>query len=562
MTRTSLAMMLLTALLGLFLMSGCGKEKIVNVVQAPAIKVSVTATPDSLGTGARVRVRAAITTNSGGPFTYSWGSSAGTFLNARAESTDWTAPDDPGIYSLTVVVTDRKDVGIGSEDVAVATHIPTVTPFYRGATYCATCHNGGEGGTEYATWSTSVHAGARGSLQAIGQGANANCVGCHTVGSYGLDADAALDNGGYDESAVPRLAGVQCENCHGPGSEHPTRDFTSVKATLDPALCGQCHSQSHHPTYEEWQTSAHSGIVESPSLNKSCVKCHNGLYSGEFLDDPEGFVAPATNPTEALPLVCAACHDPHGNSNPGNLRDASVTDRALPNGVLVANAGAGRLCMACHNGRRTDTQVDAQIANGGRFGPHHSVQGDMLTGVNAYEKIRPVDFPWASSKHILVQDACVTCHTHAHAGDPENGIPNFTGHDFRPAVEACQPCHGTITEFDQVIASNDFDGDGTIEGVQMEVADLLDQLKETIIEASTSTEDSLALIADFEGKLGDTTVTTVDQRKAAYNWTFVLFDGSTGVHNTAYAVQLLQQSILFLNPAALPEKAYILRQEG
>jgi hypothetical protein len=39
--------------------------------------------------------------------------------------------------------------------------------------------------------------------------------------------------------------------------------------------------------------------------------------------------------------------------------------------------------------------------------------------------------------------------------------------------------------------------------------------------------------------------------KAAYNWAFVTNDRSSGVHNTGYAVNLLQSSIRAINPAAV-----------
>lgn len=544
------------ALTGLF--TSCGDEEIVTVTPDPAIKVSVVATPNALTTGGQVAVQAQVTTNESNPLKFSWLSEGGKFTNATTNSTTWVAPDDPGVYSVSVVVTSGQAVGIGSAKVTVGTYLPAVTPFYRGANYCATCHAGGVGGDQYTHWSASAHAGAIEALTAIGQGNNANCLGCHTVGSFGLNADGALQNGGYDETAVARLAGVQCENCHGPGSEHPTPDAHSVLISLDAAVCGDCHNDAHHPTFDEWQTSAHNHIEDSPAGRASCAKCHNGLLAGRYLDNPEGWTNPATDPTEKAPIACAVCHDPHGNDNPGNLRDASVTDRSLPNAIIVENAGAGRLCMACHNGRRTETDVNNQINNGSaHLGPHHSVQGDMLAGVNAYENVDST-FAFATSKHILVQDACVTCHTHPHEGDIPNGIPNFTGHTFEPTVEACQPCHGNLSDFEEVLAKADYDGDGQVEGVQLEVRGLLAILEETIIEATPTEDGKAALRADFEGKVGDATITTREQRMAAYNWAFVSFDGSSGVHNATYAVQLLQRSILSLNPGRLPGTAELL----
>jgi hypothetical protein len=213
--------------------------------------------------------------------------------------------------------------------------------------------------------------------------------------------------------------------------------------------------------------------------------------------------------------------------------------------------------MSCHNGRRSSDDVDGQIEDGSaHLGPHHSVQGDMLAGVNAYERVDST-FAWSSSLHILAEDACVTCHTHPHEGDPEAGIPSFTGHSFLPTVEACASCHGEIEDFEEVPAKQDFDGDGTIEGVQLEVDGLLVILEETIIDASTSDAARDSLLADFEGNIGDATITTVDQRKAGYNWAYVSFDGSRGVHNATYAVQLLQQSTLFLDPGGLPRASIL-----
>ena len=555
--KTTRLLAVLPALSLALLPIGCGDEKVVEVVTEPAITVTMATGSTEIDTGESITVYLAV--NRGVSYTINWSASGGEFVTTGPDSAVWLAPDTAGLYRIAATATDGDDVGIGKLDVAVATYLPEDSPFYVGASACALCHDGGVGGDEYGPWSASAHAGAWSALVESGQDGNAFCAGCHSVGTRGLDVDGSLNNGGYDETRVARLRGVQCENCHKPGSEHPGDDFGSVMVSIGAATCGDCHNGTHHPTFDEWSSSPHNEPFtgNSASGRASCAKCHNGLETARFLDDPEGYTNAPEDPAEATPLTCAGCHDPHGNENPGNLRDAAITDRALPNSVLVESAGAGRLCMACHNGRRSSDNVEDQLANGsGHFGPHHSNQGDMLAAVNAYEAINP-DFTFRTSLHIEVEDACVTCHTHPHAGDAENGIATFTGHTFLPTVEACASCHGEITEFSDVLAKQDFDGDMEIEGVQDEIEGLLGALRQAIIDASPTGEAADSLEADFEHFIGDTLYTTRTQREAAYNWAFVSFDGSKGVHNTTYAVQLLQQSLLAVQPGGLPQ-AHIL----
>jgi hypothetical protein len=178
----------------------------------------------------------------------------------------------------------------------------------------------------------------------------------------------------------------------------------------------------------------------------------------------------------------------------------------------------------------------------------------MLAGTGAYEALAP-SFPFTSSRHLAVRDGCVHCHTHPHEGDIA-----FTGHTFEPTVESCEECHGVITDFDQILAKEDFDGDLAIEGVQHEVEGLMTLLQAAIIDASVSPEDSLALEQDFHAAIGDTNVSTRRQREAGYNLIFVENDKSHGVHNTTYTVQLLQQSILAVNAPRMPHSAFILRE--
>ncbi len=549
---------------------GCGDEETKVVTPEPAIGVSLVATPAGLDTGGRAAVKAVLDTHLAGPFTFRWNATGGRFVNADAESTIWVAPEDPGLYSLAVMITDGRNSGFAARDVGVGAYVPADDPFYRGAAYCALCHGGdGEEDEEdyYHAWAASGHAGAFETLRDIGMHDNAYCVGCHTVGTNGLIEQADLDNGGYDERAVSFLEGVQCENCHGPGSAHPDGGMSKLPSDRSAELCKQCHEGEHHPTYTEWARSLHgSALIAYPAMqggNSQCFKCHNGLYAMDYLDDPAGYANTAA-PTDSMRITCVVCHEPHGNANPSNLR-AAVNDVALPGGLHPA-IGAGRLCIACHNGRRAPGNIDTQIANGNaNFGPHHSNQGDMLAGTNAYEGVAP-GFPFATSNHVLIQDGCVSCHNHQVPF--AEGAQAYTGHEFTPTVQACAPCHGPIDSTEGIIAKADYDADGSIEAVQKEVEGLIAMLEQTIIAATPADsladrqalEDGLAG-GTFPAAVGNANNTTVEQRKAGYNLFFVEFDHSRGVHNAVYAIQLLQQSILSLDPGALPRSA-VLRKAG
>lgn len=544
----------LAALAAMALLNGCEDDNEI-VVPTPAITVTVSASADSVAGGGTVTLVATADVESGTPgvLTYSWAASGGSFSTTSNDTTQWTAPEASGLYDIACTVSNNKDAGVGTKVLGVDTYVPADSPYYRGASYCAGCHD-----DTYAAWENTGHQGAWETLNAIGSGRNNTCLPCHTVGARAVNADPALDNGGYDETAVPRLYGVQCENCHGPGSAHPNPEPGSVDVVMGAGMCGSCHNGTHHPTFDEWGSSPHNSVILDPAESAGCAKCHNGVYAGTYLDNPAGFVnPPSIAPGDTLAITCAVCHDPHGNDNLANLRNAAATDIVLPDGTVVPEAGAGRLCMACHNGRRTPTSIEGQLANGSaHFGPHHSNQGDMLAGTGAYEALAP-GFPFTSSRHLAVREGCVHCHTHGHEGDVV-----YTGHGFLPTVESCAECHGVITDFDQIPAKQDFDGDGQIEGVQIEIAGLLDVLKMAIIDASVTpgAADSLATAEDFSAAVGDTTITTRAQREAGYNYFFVEFDGSEGVHNTTYAIQLLQQSTLAIGPGKLPSRAYILRE--
>jgi len=465
---------------------------------------------------------------------------------------------------------------------------------YMGRNVCALCHSGGTIAQNiFATYTNTPHATFF--TRAInGQEAsyyNKNCISCHTVG---YDTAPAAVNGGFDDvatqlgwtfptniadtnlaagnwdampAALKNLANIQCENCHGPGSEHAMSlgntnlsNWPRIGITYSAGNCSQCHdSLPHHYRSAEWSNSGHAIATRTPSGagRQHCVRCHTAAGFAGYISHAPG-VAYSTNLTYEA-ITCQACHDPHADENPHQLRAGyQVT---LGDGTVVTNAGSGGFCMNCHQVREGSvTNMLAKYplnqptwAGGVGFSAHDSSQADMLMGVNAVTY--GLDIP-SSAHRYAVSNTCVGCHMQEVA---END-PAFTkagGHSTKMSysvvtngvtntvdlVKVCQQCHGPVESFDLVRA--DYNGDGVMEGVQTEVQRLLDKLS-TLLPNSTYRADG-NYVADGKVKVIDrNTVKTnwpVKFLKAAYNYMFVNADGSKGIHNAPFAVGILKASI-------------------
>jgi hypothetical protein len=463
-------------------------------------------------------------------------------------------PDVPGMYIVSGTVT------AGSSGTATVGQT-IIAGTYTGRAACETCHSGGLAQVKAPTWSKTAHATlfTEGINGVASDHYGSNCITCHTVG---YDANAKAVNGGFDdvakevgwtfpaatvkgnwESMAPKLqnlANIQCESCHGPGSQHVKSggDRIEISKPSTSGACAFCHdSGSNHIKAREWKASRHAVVTRDPSGagREGCVGCHTG---NGFTDVSKGMASPNTAYT---PITCGACHESHGQTTPATAAKLvrNMGDVTLKDGTKVTQGGAGKLCMNCHMSRQNANTYVNSTAGSSRFGPHHGPQADMLAGTNAYTYGLKIP----SSGHLsVVADSCATCHMQAQAAT-DKAFLQAGGHTFRMAVTdatgkntvelvgACQTCHGDkVTTFD--IPKIDYDGDGVVEGVQTEVQHLLDQLS-ALLPPDAKTKSALTIDSTW----------TKQQLQAAFNWTFVKEDKSLGIHNTAYAVGILKASI-------------------
>ncbi|MEE9166672.1 MAG: ammonia-forming cytochrome c nitrite reductase subunit c552 [Candidatus Neomarinimicrobiota bacterium] len=565
----SLFGVLFLALIGLNSM-GCEPEKEtveVEVFDTLMVSVSVIPSPDSVAVGGSVTLTAEVTTElEVGTLRFFWHATDGTFDEDEGDTVIWKAPGEEGAYTVTVHATDGEYIGIGSAAIGVGMYAPTVTPYYVGYAECSTCHGeadiSGAGYSIYDAWTETNHSHAWTTLQESGHAAS-YCFGCHTVG---YAAGTGTGDGGYDEAPIAKFENVQCENCHGPGSDHiSTLDKANITVTYEASMCGSCHTGPHNPTYdEEWINSPHnfdpataaSGASAGAGFYASCQGCHEGVAASirlagdldEFYGGGTDFYPDASRPdtTERSlsAITCGVCHDPHNATNDHQIRTVEDVYLVTANdeSPIVSDGGTGKLCMQCHHARRA---AEGQIEEGyAHFGPHANPQADMLAGKSAYHDVAESGFTWAQPSHLYVENSCRTCHVHM---IPYGELGDFavTGHKFEPTVEACQRCHGSISEFTDIMALEDFDGDGDVEGVQDEVEGLLKLLESALVDSFEALGfgiDAQAEDFDLAHYLGDVDSSTVAMREAGYNLVFIEDDKSLGVHNPDYAVQLLQQS--------------------
>ena len=426
---------------------------------------------------------------------------------------------------------------------------------------CGLCHSSKKAEWEETGHSMHLKRGLNGDL---GSHYSAACIKCHTVG-YDVNAN----NDGFDDRPFTfpdtlypgqyenmvnlypdamKLANIQCENCHGPASEHHGNTVDNrISFSNDVKVCAICHDEgTYHYFPSQWKLAKHANPTSYPTGagKASCAQCHT---PGGFVQFAEGQTV-TENPGE--PFGCTMCHDPHSNFGQDPVTGKrhqlrTIADVELGNGVVVKAGGNGKLCMNCHKSRRNAelyTGIDFKYSK--YVGPHHGPQADMLSGTNVITFGQTLP----SSPHLYAtEDACVTCHMNKASDIDGSGFPTAGGHTFNMTypdgtdnVSVCQKCHGDFgTEFsDKKMYLNgtaDLDGDGVENGFEIELQGLMKKLADMLPPLDSNAVD---VSGTFE--LNST------QIKAAYNYLFVKEDKSNGFHNPQFAVALLKVSMAAL----------------
>jgi hypothetical protein len=153
---------------------------------------------------------------------------------------------------------DAYDRKVAELNLAEAQHQPESCPppargerAYVGAASCLQCHE-----TEAAFWAETKHARAYATLVTVEKQFSLDCIRCHVTGWQQPGGICRIDR---TQVGGPGIQGkgigrrdVQCEDCHGPGSEH-VKDATGafIQREVPASACMRCHEAANSPHFDD-----------------------------------------------------------------------------------------------------------------------------------------------------------------------------------------------------------------------------------------------------------------------------------------------------------------------
>ena len=256
------------------------------------------------------------------------------------------------------------------------------------------------------------------------------CLTCH-----------AAQTAAFNETLMGRInkthpGKFECENCHGPGSEHVRLgggrgvggiisfrpDDLSRSAADNNAICLGCHEKGDR-TY--WSGSAHESrglqcsnchtVMRNVSLKNNlktaweldtCFQCHKDrraqLYRTSHMPLREG------------KMVCSDCHNPHGSVTEALLRENSINDNCYKchaekrGPFLFEHLPVRENCDNCHDPHGSVNEAMLKMSRPRLCGECHTFDhGPNIAG--------------GATSLFNFARACNNCHTQVHGSNSPSG---------------------------------------------------------------------------------------------------------------------------------------------
>jgi YVTN family beta-propeller protein len=267
-------------------------------------------------------------------------------------------------------------------------------PVYLGSQACGKCHDGPQMGHQFSKWRLSAHSRAYASLSkpeareitklsGITEEPHRAkmCLGCHATASEEEDWRHGEEFHLED--------GLQCEACHGPGSEYATEEIMSSRAKA-----------------------VANGL--RLSTREDCQICHRSKGSHDAVLKRKPF---------NLDTALLATAHPIPNQKPEKLPAPERPQNASPHQFTGVMA-----CAKCHTGPKFNFQ----------FSQWRQSKHARAYAVLATPKGRDLADAEGVKGDPQQSPQCLQCHTTAAAIQPASLLPGF---DLRDGVQ-CESCHG------------------------------------------------------------------------------------------------------------------------
>ncbi len=370
--------------------------------------------------------------------------------------------------------------------------------------------------------------------------------------------------------------------------------------------CLVCHTIANFDNkIAQYHFSKHYTGTSSSRFTKFCARCHTSEGFKQIMGSGQYVVA--NDMPEANRINCTTCHKHTGFDFSGDTVSqilASISPVFLnynKNQIATDFGSINNLCVNCHQIRgatsltyfdvaqnksvaftqlpyfpfyNTDDNASVKYQVGRSFSVHDGNQSNLFAGINGYEYAgKTYTRIWKHSAN-----ACTDCHMNTF-----NPADSTGGHSLKVNKAECTACHGSdkLTSIQSLIS-----------GKVVALAELLVARK--VFKKTTNTQGVVSYSAvpthDFFGVLFPTAqdtikyaialaaANTVDPKTglviytnnvtigvdpdyskrigrewkygelgAAYNYGYINSELSKGVHNPPYALQILQNSIDWLN---------------
>ena len=267
-----------------------------------------------------------------------------------------------------------------------------------------------------------------------------SCGNCHTTGWRHYDdvLNFNRQDGLPGMDGTFEFTGIQCESCHGGGSNHvrtsgdknliaklaqprTTADFAADMGYGKPIACSECHTrdgEKDYPTYQSpYETNEGFMDVQGGRIQASGgLIRHHEQYDELLGIHPDDSMAGSTRSSgfQGAKLSCVGCHDPHATTlyqdvsgnDPGVPVDCTAchSDKTITSGGMTALE-----CIDCHMPKQVKSAI--KTFENGTDSPDlgdiktHILKIDLTT-TNQFTGDGAFAYPW-----ITGEFACSRCHS-------------------------------------------------------------------------------------------------------------------------------------------------------